>query len=66
MSRLSIIWQALKRDFVILAKGRLYYAKTQGLICGEGCVISSGTSFGSEPYLITMGTNVRLSGGSVL
>lgn len=65
MGRIKIAWEILKRNIVIATKGRLEYAKTQELTCGEGCVISSGTSFGSEPYLITVGTNVRLSGGGI-
>lgn len=41
------------------------YAVKNGMIVGKGCTLASrnGTSFGSEPYLITLEDEVRLSGG---
>lgn len=34
--------------------------KKQGGTIGDNCVILDGVSFGSEPYLITIGNNVRI------
>lgn len=34
-----------------------------GAHVGEGCEIFDGTKFGSEPYLITIGNNVRITEG---
>ena len=43
------------------------YAISKGMKVGKGCTLASrnGTSFGSEPYLITLEDEVRLSGGVV-
>ena len=42
------------------------FAKSQGMKVGKGFSIASkwGTSFGTEPYLITIGDYVRLSGAN--
>lgn len=37
------------------------YLRSQGAKIGSGCSIVSNVSFGSEPYLITIGDNVRLT-----
>lgn len=42
---------------------KLAELKRQGLIIGEGCEILNGYDFGSEPYLVTIGDNVRISAG---
>lgn len=63
MGRLRILLGFIKRNYTILKKGRLEYVKSQGMRCGKGCVVSSGTDFGSEPFLITLHDNVRISGG---
>ena len=39
------------------------YWKTQGLVMGEYCEIYSTASFGSEPYLISLGNHVRVNAG---
>ena len=39
------------------------YWKKYGLVCGENCEIYSTVNFGSEPYLITLGNNVRVTDG---
>lgn len=43
----------------------LDYAKKQGMVVGKGVSLAgkNGTSFGSEPYLITLEDEVRISGG---
>ncbi len=60
-SRLKILLKILKRNIHIATKGSLNYAISQGLNCWKGCIVSSGTDFGSEPFLITLHNNVRLS-----
>ena len=42
-------------------KGSFRCAKEQGLVCGKNVTVMGGCNFGSEPYLITLGDNVRLS-----
>ena len=39
------------------------YWRSQGVKIGDGCEIYSTVNFGSEPYLITIGNNVRLVDG---
>lgn len=63
MSRIRILVNLIKKYFIIYRYGRLEYAKRQGMKCGNGCVVSSGTDFGSDPFLITLHDNVRISGG---
>lgn len=41
--------------------GRLKLAIKDGLKCGNGVTVMTGVEFGSEPYLITLGDNVRIS-----
>lgn len=41
--------------------GNEKYAKKIGVTIGKGCEIYSQVSWGSEPYLITIGDNVRLT-----
>ena len=41
--------------------GRLKVAVKSGLKCGKGVTVMTGAEFGSEPYLITLGDNVRIS-----
>lgn len=41
--------------------GSLYCAKKEGMICGRNITTMGGCNFGSEPYLITLGDNVRIS-----
>ena len=60
-NRINIFVNVVKKYFYIATKGSLNYAISQGLNCGKGCIVSSGTDFGSEPFLITLHNNVRLS-----
>lgn len=39
------------------------YAKKIGVKFGKGCEFYNNIFWGSEPYLITIGDNVRVSGG---
>lgn len=61
MGRIRVLFRMLKKMCLKALKGSLNYAIGEGLKCGKGCVISSGTDFGSEPYLITLHDNVRIS-----
>lgn len=42
--------------------GEYKYAMKNGLISGTGVTVMGGVYFGSEPYLITLGDRVRISG----
>lgn len=39
------------------------FLRKNGAVIGEGCEIYSTASFGSEPYLITVGDHVRINSG---
>lgn len=53
----KVIWRVLpdnrKRNIL----------KKQGLVIGTGCEILNGWNFGSEPYLVSIGDNVRITSG---
>ena len=53
----KVLW-ALMND-----NRKLDYLRRQGLTIGEGCEILNGWNFGSEPYLVTIGKNVRIAAG---
>lgn len=42
---------------------KLATLKKRGLTIGEGCEILNDYDFGSEPYLVTIGENVRITAG---
>lgn len=44
-------------------KNSIQYWKYKGLIIGKNCEVYSSASFGSEPYLISIGDNVLISSG---
>lgn len=44
-----------------MQKDPVTYLRKQGARIGDGCSIASNVSFGSEPYLINIGDNVRLT-----
>lgn len=44
----------------------LGHARSLGVKMGENCLIYGSTSFGSEPYLITMGDHVCMTGASFI
>ena len=37
--------------------------RKQGLVIGEGCEVLNGCDFGSEPWLVEIGDNVRITSG---
>lgn len=45
------------------SKKKLEKLKKRGLVIGEGCEILNGYEFGSEPYLVEIGNNVRITRG---
>lgn len=58
MSLLSrVVWHFKSND------SKLRDLKSRGLIIGSGCEILNGYDFGSEPYLIEIGNNVRITSG---
>lgn len=42
---------------------KLDYLRKRGLTIGQGCEVLNGWNFGSEPYLVTIGDNVRITAG---
>ena len=42
---------------------KLKKLRKRGLVIGEGCEILNGYNFGSEPYLVEIGDNVRITRG---
>ena len=47
------------------SKNPVAYWRNKGLTIGEGCEVYSSANFGSEPYLITIGNNVRVNDGVI-
>lgn len=52
-----VIWNLLS------GKQKLKQLKRHGMIIGKGCEILNDYEFGSEPYLICIGDNVRIAPG---
>ena len=50
-------------DRLILRRNPVQFWKGKGANIGDGCEIYSSASFGSEPYLITIGNYVRINAG---
>lgn len=46
-----------------LHRDPIKYWRSKGVIIGERCEIYSSASFGSEPYLISLGDHVRVNSG---
>lgn len=42
---------------------KLKLLRKQGLTIGSGCEVLNGYNFGSEPYLVEIGSNVRITAG---
>ena len=58
---MDILWKLI--DKIIRLINPVKYWKSKGLIVGENCEIYRSASFGSEPYLITLGNHVRVNSG---
>lgn len=50
-------------DKFLRCRNPIKYWRNKGLIIGDGCEVYSSASFGSEPYLIKIGNNVRINSG---
>ena len=50
-------------DRLQLRKDPIKYFRKQGVTIGKGCEIYSTVTFGSEPYLVNIGDNVRVTSG---
>ena len=48
---------------LMAADKKLAILRRRGLTIGGGCEILNGYDFGSEPYLVTIGDNVRITAG---
>lgn len=46
---------------IIKTRGPMELAKRKGMKVGDGCSEMQGVDYGSEPYLITIGNDVRIS-----
>lgn len=57
MRILSLFW-LVRSD-----RSKLKYLKKRGLVIGSGCEVLNGYDFGSEPYLVRIGNNVRIASG---
>lgn len=53
----TVIWKLKSRE------QKLRLLKERGLVIGDGCEVLNGYEFGSEPYLVRIGNNVRLAPG---
>lgn len=56
-----ILWKLI--DKIKRLINPIKYWKNKGLIVGTDCEIYRSASFGSEPYLITLGNHVRVNDG---
>ena len=59
MGRLRYYWGSLYRKIV----GPLKYAKKIGVNMGEKCHLYGTVSWGTEPWIITLGNNVHITNG---
>ncbi len=59
--KLKKIFKKIFKKCKQVIKGSLKSAIDDGLICGKSVTVMKGANFGSEPYLITLKDNVRIS-----
>ena len=50
-------------DYIMFSRNPVKYARRKGVKVGEGCRLLT-NNFGTEPYLITLGNHVSVSGGT--
>lgn len=48
-------------DIILKGEKRIKYLRKKGVKIGKGCEIYKSVSFGSEPYLVEIGDNVRIT-----
>ena len=54
----NLIWKMMNNGM------KIKILKRKGLVIGSKCEILNGCEFGSEPYLVRIGNNVRLASGA--
>ena len=59
---MKLILKKIKSVFILYTKGGVAYAKHLGVNVGERCRIYT-SSFGSEPFLISIGNDVTITSG---
>lgn len=53
------MFKIIKRKIITCFKGEIYYYKSLGVTMGTDCSFNGRVNFGSEPFLVTLGNNVR-------
>ena len=48
-------------DFLLRKRNPIKYWKKRGAVFGNNCLVVSNASFGSEPYLVKIGDNVKIT-----
>ena len=66
LKNMKKIFLLLKELFIRATKSGVDYARYKGVKVGINCRIYTGKSFGSEPWLISIGNNVTITSGVVL
>jgi acetyltransferase-like isoleucine patch superfamily enzyme len=61
---MGIIKKALSK--LLLKRNPIKWAKKNGVNMGENCRITGPTTFGSEPYLVTIGNHVCIAGADFI
>lgn len=58
-----MIFRIIKKIYTTIISNNEYinYLRKQGVKVGENCVIDKSAVFGSEPYLVSIGNNVRIT-----
>ncbi|OQC00518.1 MAG: Galactoside O-acetyltransferase [Firmicutes bacterium ADurb.Bin099] len=59
------VLKIIQKLWVILANNdtKIRYARKMGVTIGEGCTLLGRVEWGSEPYLISIGNQVRITSG---
>ena len=60
--KFSVLFKLFRRKII----GSLKDAQRQGMIVEDGVTVMGGVNFGSEPYLITLRKNCRISSMLIL
>ena len=55
--------KSIQEEFLSQPRTNVDHWRDMGVTIGEGCEIFDGANCGSEPYLITIGNNVRITEG---
>lgn len=62
---MGLLKRAVRKIIIYLYNNDQYiaYLRKTGVKIGKGCSITKDSVFGTEPYLITIGNNVRITSG---